>query len=44
MGMSYRHLCRVIGELCAEGILQKTEYSCKIIDRGLLLEKSAEQD
>lgn len=44
VGMSYRHLCRVIGGLCAEGILQKTECGYKIIDRGLLLEKSAEQD
>lgn len=41
VAMSYRHVFRIIGALCADGILEKTESGYKILDLGRLHEKSA---
>ncbi|MDD3411644.1 MAG: helix-turn-helix domain-containing protein, partial [Eubacteriales bacterium] len=40
VGMSYRHLFRVIGRLCGEGVLQRTDGGFRILDPTLLKAKS----
>lgn len=40
VGISYRHLYRMIGKLCKEGILEKKESGYKILDFEALKKKS----
>jgi len=44
VGMSYRHLFRVINSLCDDGILKKTASGYRILDRELLRARSADQN
>lgn len=43
IGISYRHLFRVINDLCKQGILEKTESGFKILDKQFLQQKCTEQ-
>lgn len=40
VGMSYRHLFRILNGLCIDGILEKRESGYRIIDREKLIQKS----
>lgn len=40
VGMSYRHIFRIINKLCKEGIMEKTEGGFRILNRELLKKKS----
>lgn len=42
VGMSYRHVFRVINSLCAVGILEKTDRGYRILDRDALRTRSAQ--
>lgn len=42
VGMSYRHVFRVMNSLCREGILKKEPFGYRILNRELLQKKSAE--
>ena len=41
VGMSYRHMFRLLGELCEEGILEKKSSGYRIMDMNRLMERSA---
>lgn len=41
VGMSYRHMFRLLGELCSEGILEKRKSGYRIVDREKLAVRSA---
>jgi CRP-like cAMP-binding protein len=41
VGMSYRHMFRLLGELCEEGILEKKSSGYRILDMDRLTERSA---
>ena len=40
VGMSYRHMFRLLNQLCAEGILEKHGYGYLILDRDALIRRS----
>lgn len=42
VGMSYRHIFRIMNKLCADGILKKTDQGYKIIDKEALQKKSSQ--
>ena len=42
VGMSYRHVFRVVNALCADGVLEKTECGYKVLDRSQLRRRSSE--
>lgn len=41
-GMSYRHMFRLLNQLCADGILQKRENGYLILDRSRLIRRAPE--
>lgn len=41
VGMSYRHMFRLLGELCDQGILEKRKSGYRILDRDRLAAKTA---
>ena len=44
VGVSYRHVFRILGELCREGILERTEAGFRIRDRERLRQRSCEAE
>jgi len=42
IGMSYRHMFRLLNQLCMDGILDKKDYGYLIIDRHELIRRSAD--
>ena len=44
IGTSYRHLYRMLGQLCTDGILRKTEQGYQITDREQLFRRSQLQE
>lgn len=44
VGMSYRHMFRLLGELCDDGILEKRSTGYLILDRKRLLQQSCEAE
>lgn len=40
VGMSYRHMFRILGELCRDGILEKNSTGYLILDRTRLIQES----
>ena len=44
VGISYRHVFRILGELCREGILERTEAGFRILDRERLRQRSCEAE
>ncbi len=42
VGMSYRHIFRVMNHLCADGILEKTDHGYKIINKEALQQKASQ--
>ena len=44
VGVSYRHVFRILGELCREGILERTEAGFRILDRERLRQRSCEAE
>lgn len=44
VGISYRHVFRILGELCREGILERTESGFRIRDRERLRQRSCEAE
>ena len=44
VGISYRHVFRVLGELCREGILERTESGFRTRDRERLRQRSCEAE
>lgn len=40
VGMSYRHMFRILNQLCKDGVLEKQVYGYKVIDRERLEKKS----
>ena len=40
VGMSYRHMFRLLNQLCAQGILEKHGYGYLILDRDALIRRS----
>ena len=44
IGISYRHLLRLLNKLCDDGILQREKRKFKIIDEDQLKERSSEAE
>ena len=44
VGISYRHVFRILGELCREGILERTKSGFRIRDRERLRQRSCEAE
>ena len=42
VGMSYRHMFRLLNHLCEDGVLEKRENGYRILDRESLAEKATE--
>lgn len=43
VGISYRHMFRIINKLCDEGIMKKTKSGYRILDRNYLIDKATGQ-
>ena len=44
VGVSYRHVFRILGELCREGILERTDSGFRILDLQRLRQRSCEAE